>query len=317
MERVREGVTRRASQSARRRSDTAGPHCRGRSSLRVPTTLDHVRNGRNGTRRSGRHRKFRRCPARPPGSGADARRGRRTLVRIRPRGRHAQPGRAPRRSRRRSTPEPKRAGATLECPARCASQQGIGRGSGRQEWPGAGGFPAFLAVCVPRGGTLQALLIACACILLPGHWIHPSTAGRALGITFAKLLHGRRERAQRGDDTGCRDVHRSIVQDPLPRLQERRRLIQRPPPTIGRAARHLSITARRHADRQEGRSIALRRRRSPSATETRSRPDSTTRSRRCSGQASRGAVPGLRSRANLAFPESRRERVAAPDRSRS
>ncbi len=234
MERVREGVTRRASRSARRRSDTAGPHCRGRSSRRVPTTLDHVRIGRNDTRRSGRHRKFRRCPARPPGSGADARRGRRTLVHIRPRGRHAQPGRAPRRSRRRSTPEPKRAGATLVCPARCASQQGIGPGSGRQEWPGAGGFPAFLAVCVPRGGTLQALLIACACILLPGHWIHPSTAGRALGITFAKLLHGRRERAQRGDYTGCRDIHSSIVQDQLPRLQERRRLIQRPPPTIGR-----------------------------------------------------------------------------------
>ena len=213
MERVREGATRTASQSTRRRSDTAKPHCRGQSSLRVPTTPDHVRNGRNGRRRSDHHRKLHHCSAKPPGSGADARRGRRTRVRSRPRARHAQPGRAPRRSARPSTPAPKRAGATPGRPARCASSQGIGRQLGRQEWRGAADVPAFLPASGQRGGTLQALLIACACILLPGHWIHPSTAGRPLGIALAELLHGRRERAQRSDHTGWGDVHNSIVQD--------------------------------------------------------------------------------------------------------
>lgn len=80
---------------------------------------------------------------------------------------------------------------------------------------GRRGCPALVAECVPRGGTFQALLIACACILLPGHWIHPSTARRPLGIAFAELPHGRRERAQRGGDMGCGDVHPSIVQDSL------------------------------------------------------------------------------------------------------
>lgn len=64
-------------------------------------------------------------------------------------------------------------------------------------------LPVYAAV-----RCLLPLLIPRACVLLPGHWIHPSTAGRPLRVALADLLDGRHERAQGGNDASGGEVHK-------------------------------------------------------------------------------------------------------------
>ena len=54
-------------------------------------------------------------------------------------------------------------------------------------------------ICLRAPRTLRASLlrlIAFACVLLPGHWIHPSTAGRRMHVTIEHLTESCGERGE-------------------------------------------------------------------------------------------------------------------------